>query len=89
VLFNNGAAGMPNFHGDLRGLITRISTRPSAGALYTSTVGGVHVEAVPVAYDDARWVEAFLANWPEGSDAHRSYFDRITRGTSIEPTTLL
>ena len=85
VLFNNGAAGMPNFRGDLRGLLTRVSTRPSSGALYGTKIGDVHMEAVSVPYDHARWVEAFLANWPEGSPAHRSYFERITRGTSFTP----
>ena len=30
----------------------------------------------------ARWVKAFLANWPEGTPAHRSYFNRITSGAT-------
>ena len=84
VLVNNGAAGMPNFRGDLRGLITRVSTRPSDGALYRASIGSVCIEALPVPYDHARWVEAFLANWPEGSPAHRSYFGRITEGTAFD-----
>ena len=87
VLFNNGAAGMPNFRDDVRGLITRISTRPSGRALYATSVRGVHIEAVPVPYDHARWVETFLASWPEGSPAHAAYFERITRGTSFDART--
>ena len=85
VLMNNGAAGMPNFRGDLRGLITRVSTRPSAGALYRMAIGSVSIEALPVPYDHAHWVDAFVANWPEDSPAHQSYFGRITRGTSVLP----
>jgi hypothetical protein len=41
---------------------------------------GVHVEALRIDYDHDRWVERFLAAWPEGSPAHASYFHRIARG---------
>jgi hypothetical protein len=76
---------MPNFRGDLRGLLTRVSMRPAAGALYGTSVGDVHIDAVAVPYDHARWVAAFLSNWPEGSPAYNSYFERITAGTSVIP----
>lgn len=80
VLFNNGAAGMPNFSGQHCGLMTRISARRAEDALYGTDVRSVYVEAVPVRYDHDRWLEAFLANWPHASAAHESYFQRISRG---------
>jgi hypothetical protein len=80
VLANNGAAGMPNFRGTRFGLATRISVAPSAEALYRARAGRVFVEAVPVRYDNEAWLGEFLAQWPEGSDAHRSYFSRLCEG---------
>jgi hypothetical protein len=43
-------------------------------------IGGVHVDAIPVHYDAAQFAQAFLADWPAGSPAHRAYFQRITHG---------
>ncbi len=80
AVFNNGAAGMPNFHGTRYGVVTRISTRPAQHALYGARVGSAHVEALAVHYDHARWIQAFLANWPPGSPAHAAYFSRLTDG---------
>jgi hypothetical protein len=80
VIVNNGAAGMPNFAGTGYGLATRISLTPNSKALYRTRVGPLHVEAVPIDYDTVAWREAFLAQWPEGSDAHASYWRRITHG---------
>jgi hypothetical protein len=80
AIVNNGAAGMPNFRGTRYGLATRISTEPSAHALYGARVGRLQVEAVRLDYDQAAWERTFLAQWPRGSDAHRSYFERIVRG---------
>jgi hypothetical protein len=82
VVANNGAAGMPNFAGRNAGLITRIGRVPFAGPekLYGLQARGVHVEAIEIGYDHARWVERFLANWPAGSPAHASYFRRIADG---------
>ena len=81
VLINNGAAGMPNFSGDLRGVITRIGTAPAfEPPLYGARVGGAYVDALPVAYDAAAWIRDFEATWPPGSAAHASYFTRLTRG---------
>lgn len=81
VLANNGAAGMPNFRGTPRyGLLTRIARTPAADALYGTVLDGVHIEALPVSYDHARFERAFLANWPAGSPAHESYYRRIAAG---------
>ena len=82
AVINNGAAGMPNFDSGTFGIITRISARPGPHPpCYATQVRGVHVEALPVEYDQSTWQSSFLRNWPEGSDAHRSYFDRISNGT--------
>ena len=82
VVANNGAAGMPNFSGRRCGLITRIGCAPFAGPgkLYGIEARGVHVEALEIAYDHARWVARFLASWPAGSPAHASYHRRIVEG---------
>jgi len=81
ALLNNGAAGMPNFAGDLRGVITRISVHPSTEpTLYGARIAGAHLDALPVHYDVAARNRDFLINWPAGSAAHDSYFSRLTRG---------
>jgi hypothetical protein len=81
ALVNNGAAGMPNFAGDLRGIITRVATTPSPEPpLYGARLANAHVDALPVHYDVEAWNRDFLANWPPGSPAHESYFERLTRG---------
>jgi hypothetical protein len=80
AVINNGAAGMPNFTGTRFGLATRISLFRGAGALYGTRVGRVWVEAVAVDYDAAAWERSFLAQWPAGSDAYCSYFQRIVHG---------
>lgn len=83
VLANNGAAGMANFAGDLRGIITRIATASGPHpALYGTTVGKVCVEALAVDIDQQDWQRRFLADWPPGSPAHASYWQRISRGTA-------
>jgi hypothetical protein len=83
VVANNGAAGMPNFAGTHYGLLTRIGVAPFRGPerLYGVEAAGAQVEALRIDYDHERWVERFLAAWPEGSPAHDSYFKRITLGT--------
>lgn len=87
VVINNGAAGMPNAGGALPGLITRVSARPSPhAASHGAQIAGVHVDALPVHYDQARWLSLFTANWPAHSDAHASYFGRIS-GLSVTAAT--
>jgi hypothetical protein len=80
AVFNNGAAGMPNFSGGQHGVITRIATTPAQAALYGTRIDGVCVDAVAVNYDKLRWQNEFLRLWPEGSAAHTSYFGRISAG---------
>ncbi len=85
TVINNGAAGMPNFKDSRIGLITRISRAPSPHApLYGLMRDGVHIDAIPVAYDHARFLTRFLARWPAGSAAHISYFQRISSGPAHE-----
>lgn len=80
AVVNNGAAGLPNFTGTRYGVATRISVAPSAAALYRMRLGALHVEAVAIAYDAARWTRRFLQQWPPGSDAYSSYYARIVSG---------
>lgn len=80
VIVNNGAAGMPNFAGTQYGLATRISVTPHPQALYRMRLGPLHVEAIPIDYDAPAWRKAFVAQWPEGSHAHASYWRRINDG---------
>jgi hypothetical protein len=87
---NNGAAGMPNFGGDLRGLVTRIARTPATGpVLHEVVVAGAHVALLPLVFDRARWVAEFTAEWPPGSAASTSYFERITRGPAYSPAQAL
>jgi hypothetical protein len=79
-IINNGASGMPNFRGTRFGIATRIGVSPHRRALYGQRAGAVHVEAVALDYDAPAWERSFLAQWPAGSDAHRSYFERIAAG---------
>ena len=81
VVANNGAAGMPNARGTCLGILTRIGTTPSPHArLCGHRLHDVHVDALEIHYDDPSWQRCFLDNWPVGSPAWLSYFDRISRG---------
>lgn len=80
ILINNGAAGMPNFRGTRCGLATRISVFPGTGFAYRENTAQLFVEALPVEYDAAAWERRFVAQWPHGSDAYRSYHERIVGG---------
>jgi hypothetical protein len=81
-IFNNGAAGMPNFVGDGAGLLTRVASTPwrGDGRRFGIRDGDIWVDAIAVEVDRAAWHEAFLCQWPEGSDAHESYFTRMVQG---------
>jgi hypothetical protein len=84
VLINNGSAGMPNFRGMTSGLVSRISVHRSQSALYSTRFNAVFVEAIALAYDHRAWQERFLAQWPPGTDAYASYWERISRGPRYE-----
>ena len=86
LVLNNGAAGMPNFKLDLAGLLTRISVRPFTGPerRYGFTRGAVHLDAIAIEFDAAAWQRSFLEQWPPGSDAHVSYWQRIAEGPACE-----
>jgi hypothetical protein len=83
-VINNGSAGMPNFRGERYGIATRISVRPARDPLYEARCGEVYVAAMPIAYDAQAWERRFLELWPAGSDAHRSYVERIRQGPEFE-----
>lgn len=77
---------MPNFEGDLAGLCTRISAiRSPHPVLQELRIAGAYVALLPVRYDADRWRTEFLAQWPPGSPAWQSYFERITRGPAFAP----
>jgi diadenosine tetraphosphatase ApaH/serine/threonine PP2A family protein phosphatase len=90
VVINNGAAGMPNLHGSLAGIITRIGVQASPYTpLYGTRTAGVHIDALAVDYDYSLFEHAFLANWPPHSDAHTSYFKRIEGALNLKVTQVL
>jgi len=81
TVINNGAAGMPNFHGTQFGIVTRIATSLSPHRpLYGVERNGVHIDALAAGYDQREFVDRFLARWPQGSPAHASYYRRIVDG---------
>jgi hypothetical protein len=89
ALFNNGAAGMPSICGERYGLLTRISTRVAPTSAYGTSIRDVFIQAVPVRYDHERWLAAFLKNWPQGSAAYTSYFQRLCRGPAHDAMVML
>ncbi|MDZ7812191.1 MAG: hypothetical protein U5L74_03345 [Ideonella sp.] len=82
AIVNNGATGMPNRAGDLRGLVSRIALKPSPHPVWEEErpAAGVYVALLPVAYDTAAWAADFEAQWPEGSAAALSYGKRMREG---------
>jgi hypothetical protein len=79
-IFNNGAAGMPNFAGDARGVVTRVGLSASSFALYGARLNGVHAEALPVDCGGSAWLDTFDRMWPYGSPGSISYRRRIVDG---------
>jgi len=72
---------MPNFTGSRFGLLSRVAlTRCPERPLYGIERDGVHIDAIPIAYDTMAFVDRFVERWPEGSSAHQSYFRRIVEG---------
>jgi hypothetical protein len=86
MVLNNGSAGMPNFRGRCEGLLTRIAVRPFEGheRCYGVVRNGIHIDAIAVPFNAKRWTQRFLSDWPEGSDAHASYWPRIRHGPAYE-----
>ena len=85
ALINSGSAGMPNFAGSTFGVVTRIASRPLstvAGALYGNVIDGVHVDALPLHFDQGAWLRHFDRVWPAASPAAISYRMRIINGPS-------
>jgi hypothetical protein len=81
AVINNGAAGMPNFRDALHGVVSRVAVTPSPhDPLYGTRIGGVHVDALPLHYDHAHWLDEFDRQWPAGSPASLSYRERILHG---------
>lgn len=82
AVINNGSAGMPNFRGDPRPLVTRIAPAGAAhpNALYAEVTGGTRWEAVALEYDAKAWLERFERTWPAGTPARASYERRIRSG---------
>ncbi len=83
ALFNNGAAGMPNFAGTRHGLVTRISTGAAPSGietLYGAVIDAIHVDAVPLRFKGDAWLAHFDRVWPIDSPAALSYRERIANG---------
>ncbi|MCC5809688.1 MAG: metallophosphoesterase [Ectothiorhodospiraceae bacterium] len=81
VIVNNGAAGMANFRGDPRGLVSRLSLHRSPHAcLYGTLLDGLHCDALAVPWDQAEWLNWFDHCWPADSPAAVSYRKRISDG---------
>lgn len=87
-VLNNGATGMPNFAGDRAGLLTRVAVTPYGGPErrfgIVAASGMVHVDAIGVEFDAPAWLQRFCQDWPPGSDAHESYFERIACGPAYD-----
>lgn len=85
-VINNGAAGMPNFAGTQFGVLSRFSLRPAPAqaSLYGIAAGDIFIDALPVRYDHASWLERFRASWPPGTPAYESYWQRITGGPAFD-----
>jgi radical SAM/Cys-rich protein len=80
VCINNGAAGLPNFAGQHFGLAIRVAATPHPDALFGCQWKGAWVQAVPVRYDHAAFLQWFDALWAPASPAAISYRARIVSG---------
>ena len=77
---------MPNFRGDHAGLLTRIAVRAFNGPQrrFGPVRERIHMDAVAVAFARRCWAQQFLQQWPDGSDAHASCWQRIAHGPAYE-----
>ncbi len=89
-VLNNGSAGMGNLKSDSRGLIARLSATTPLEAPVASldVVGQTQLALMPVSFDQRAWLAQFDTLWPSGSDAERSYRERIVFGTGLNPEAL-
>lgn len=86
VVINNGAAGMPNFRGDQRVVISRFGRTPaSMEPLYGTRIGPLYCEAVAVDWAWRDWLHEFERTWPPDSPARLSYGERIRHGPDHTP----
>jgi hypothetical protein len=86
TVINNGSAGMANFAGTTHGLVSRIATAPCPHpTLYGGARDGVFVDALAVEFELDEFLTRFDRRWPNGSPAHTSYYERITRGPNYTP----
>lgn len=84
LLANNGAAGMGNLRGDLRGLVTRLAFSPSGpGSVARLEQEGLQLDLVAVDFDQQAWLGEFDRLWSPDSPAVLSYRRRILDGTSL------
>lgn len=89
AVINNGSAGIPNFSGERKGLITRIASTPHPQALYRAQLFGLYVEAISLEYDHEAFLQDFDRQWPSQSPAALSYRDRLLNGTDDLPLSAL
>lgn len=91
LILNNGAAGMPNFASTSYGLLTRISVQPFDGPerRFGLTSGDIYIDGIGVEIDSDKWRAAFLRQWPAGTDAHTSYWERIQRGPAYAENSVI
>lgn len=84
LVINNGSAGMANLAGETCGLITRISTQPSAQkSRFNAQIQWLSVDLLEVNFAMDEWEKLFLSQWPEGSAAYASYYRRVMFGTDL------
>jgi len=84
-VLNNGAAGMPNATAALHGLCTRIAKTAPTGSTQYRQEGALHLSLQAVRYAVDPWWQRFERCWPPGSDAFRSYADRLRFGPDAQP----
>ena len=72
-------------------IITTVTAdKLNATILTDNMVGaGVHINAVAVDASTPQWQAAFVQQWPPGSDAHTSYWQRICQGPAFHPAQAL
>jgi hypothetical protein len=86
LVVNNGSAGMPNFRGDRRGLVTRLSLHPApVPPVLGTALGELHADLLGLDAITSEWLTWFEHQWPPGSPAHESYWNRLVHGPSHDP----